>query len=171
MGMASHIACAIMFLGVGISVILESYSLLPEDTMRRSLSLAFLMFGFVIGDHATDQDGSPGVAHHVFQYICVANSATFAYSVYHKNDILAGISAYVLLLMNSIWWFTFSLLFFPSLFAGHVFRENLPEKSVILPIYVMEFSLLAILSCIVAAYENSRTRKEYLKISPLDEEV
>lgn len=133
--------------------------------MRKFASYAFLMVYLLFGEHAKMQDGSEGKIHQVFANISLATSAAFAYSVYNKEDTMAGIGAYVMVVMNGIWMLNITVLFFDSIFGGHSFRENLPEESLIVPLFVIEFSLLAMLCMIVAAHETRRAKRQYELLS------
>ena len=144
----SHISGSYSFVGVGITALLESYSLVPEDSMRRYLSLSFNLMAQIMGEYAK-KDTSLDVV--VYQ-IAMATAALFAYSVHNPTDLVAGVGCYVLTLLNRTMLLTIMFLFYKSPISAKKFRDVLPEEKVNIPIFATELYTILIICIVIAAF-------------------
>lgn len=108
----------------------------------------------IFKDHAKFQPGSMRDAHEVLANINLATSILLSYSVWNPRNVEMGVSVYVLILLQGVWVWTMSYLFFEFGNPPKLYRniEDWPPRDHIVPLFVCQACSLVIICATTAVF-------------------
>jgi Family of unknown function (DUF716) len=147
-----HLATFFSFLVAGIVGILESCRLVPIDTFRKLGGLSFFLVYMIFRDHAQFQPGAMGDAHALLAQINLATAVSIAYSVMVPSNLEADVAVYVLILLQGIWVWTMSYLFFAFGDPDHLYKDvsQWPMRDHVVPLFTFEVCGMVLLCYTIA---------------------